>query len=243
MALAFGGVYSMKLLYRILSVAATATVISLVWAGCSRAVDLEPYSTLHSTTLDATHVVVGIILSDIAVRKPIPSRRNDGYPMQLRRLRLRTENILKGDLKPGTIAVYYFHLAGGFNGPRPLGQWAGATRRIFQLRQDASVLRTACDGYDNCTWPVRSGAHPQYRLVPTKPLGYALVDILFTRGEGTIDSDFARGIDDEGSLTLPEAYVLEKLQELAATESPIVRAAACRQLSYHHQKCIESRTK
>src|SRR5262249_28778063 len=99
------------------------------------------------------------------------------------------------------------------------------------------------DGYDNCTWPVRSGAHPQYRPVPAKPLAYALVDLLFTRGEGTTDSDFARGIDGEGSLTLPEAYVLEKLRGLATSESPIVRAAACRQLSYHHEKCNESRTK
>ncbi|MCZ2076132.1 MAG: hypothetical protein LC130_14165, partial [Bryobacterales bacterium] len=37
--------------------------------------------------------------------------------------------------------------------------------------------------------------------------------------------------------TIPERYAVEKLQNLAATEVPIVRAAACELLSYYRQGC------
>jgi len=87
--------------------------------------------------------------------------------------------------------------------------------------------------------PVRSGAHPHYKPDSQKPLGCALADIWFTRGDGTTDSDFAKGVDWGAPSTVPKAYLFEKLQRLAATEVPIVRDAACRQLSYYRQKCAE----
>ncbi|MCC6353416.1 MAG: hypothetical protein IT577_05990 [Verrucomicrobiae bacterium] len=42
--------------------------------------------------------------------------------------------------------------------------------------------------------------------------------------------------------SVPEAHLLdfEKLQHLAATEVPAVRDAACKQLSYYRQKCVET---
>jgi hypothetical protein len=231
----------MKVLDRVSSGVALLTGIALLLAGCAPALDLEPYSMQDSRPLaNATDVVVGVIFSDMAIRQPMHSRLNGGYPMRLCKLELRLENILKGDLKAGTAAVYYFSLAGGTDGVRPLGQWEGANRRILWLRRDSGVLRTACDGHDGCTWPVRSGAHPQYRANPRKPIGYALVDLLFSKGEGTTDSDLARGIEEGISSNEPEAHFFEKLQDLAATGSPIVRAAACRQLSYYHQKCVDA---
>jgi hypothetical protein len=66
-----------------------------------------------------------------------------------------------------------------------------------------------------------------------------LADIWFTRGDGTTDHEFARGVNWGAPGTVPEAYLFEKLQHLAATEVPIVRAAACKQLSYYRQKCVE----
>jgi hypothetical protein len=91
--------------------------------------------------------------------------------------------------------------------------------------------------------PVRSGAHPQYRPDPQKPLGCALADIWFTRGDGTTDSDFAKGVDWGAPSTVPENCLFEKLQQLAATEVPAVRDAACKQLSYHHVKCVDAGAK
>lgn len=117
-----------------------------------------------------------------------------------------------------------------------LGAWTSGDRRIFWLREDAGVLRTACDARD-CTMPVYSGAHPRYQADQRKPLGYALADIWFTRGQGATDADFAKQVDWGYPSTVPEAYVVENMRRLAAAESALVRTAACKQLSYLRQPC------
>jgi hypothetical protein len=190
---------------------------------------------------NAPIVVVGAIESDTVVRSPIHS---DGMLIQLRKLKVRVENILRGDAVPESATVYYFTWAGAFNGPRPLGFWGAKAssnpiwRRILWLRRDSGILRTACDGWDECTMPANSGPHPDYKPDPRKPLAYALADIFFTRGNGITDAEFARQVEWGAPSTVPEPYLFEKLQHLAATEVPIVRAAASKQLSYYRQECV-----
>jgi hypothetical protein len=186
-------------------------------------------------------VLLGVIVADTMMGKPVPSRRNGGYPMILSKLQVRVENVLLGSLAYGTHSVYYFHLGGAIDGPRPLGQWEGAKRRIFWLRQDSGVLRTACDGYDSCTLGVRSGSHPQYRADKQKPVEYAVADILLTRGEGAIDDEFACELGYY--VRAPKSYLFERLQSLAATEVPVVRNAACTLLAAYRQACVASGTK
>jgi hypothetical protein len=221
--------------------ATPVAALCLLVAGCSIVPQLTPYSMQepYEQIFNAPIVVVGVLLADTRVGQPIPSQRNGGYPMQLCRLTVHVENALRGQLSDGTTAVYYFTLAGGINGSRPLGQWDG-NRRILWLRQDSGVLRTACDGHDLCTMPVKSGAHLLYKADPQKPLGYSLADIFFTRGDGTTDADFALGVDWGAPSTVPEPYLFEKLRRLAATEVPVVRDAACKQLSYYRQKCVDT---
>ena len=62
-----------------------------------------------------------------------------------------------------------------------------------------------------------------------------MADILLTRGEGANDGEFAYGILE--TPIMPEAYLIEKCQRLAATEVSDVRAAACKVLSLYHQSC------
>jgi hypothetical protein len=194
-----------------------------------------------SKVFSAPIVVVGVIESDTLERGPARGDRD----IQLRKLRVRVENVLRGDVIPEKTTVYYYTWAGAFNGPRPLVFW-GVTRsinpvyrRILWLRRDSDVLRTACDGWDECTMPAESGTHPNYRADPKKPLGYALADIFFTRGDRVTDAEFANQVEWGAPSTVPEAYLFEKLQRLAATEVPVVREAACKQLSYYRQKCVE----
>lgn len=216
-----------------------------VGTSCSGSPRLDPYVVQepYEQIFNAPDVIVGLLLSDTAVGAPMPSQPNGRYPMQLRRLAVRVENVLRGNLAKSKIEVYYFVSVGAYDGPVPLGSWRPGDRRILWLRRDSGALRTACDGPDSCTMPVRSGAHPQYRPDPQKPLGCSLSDIWFTRGDGITDSEFAKGVDWGAPSTVPEDYLFEKLQRLAATEVPLVRAAACKQLSYHHQKCVDPLTK
>jgi hypothetical protein len=229
---------------RFSSIAAALTTTFLL-ARCAAVPKLMPYylQKPYENVFNAPIVIVGVLLSDTPVRPPIPSQRNGGYPLQLRKLSVRVENVLRGNVNTGTAVVYYFALAGPIDGPIPLGQWQAGDRKILWLRFDSGVFRTACDGHDSCTMPVTSGAHPHYQPDPNKPLGYALADIFFTRGEGTTDGQFARGVEWGAPSTVPESYLFEKLQQLAGTEVQVVRTAACKQLSYYRQNCVPSRAK
>ena len=189
-------------------------------------------------------VVVGAIESDTLVRGPIHS---DGMLIQLRKLKVRVENVLRGGAVLETTTIYYFTWAGAFNGPRPLGFWGvkgsinPVYRRILWLRKKP-VRRswTACDGWDECTMPAESGTHPNYKPDPRKPLAYALAGkISFTRGNGVTDAEFARQVNGEhqhGAGSLP----LRETSATPPTEVPVVRDAACKQLSYYRQKCVDT---
>lgn len=181
-------------------------------------------------SFDAAPIVaVGVIASDIPVGGSVPKHSDPSYPLQLRKMEIRIENVLKGDLALGTAVVYYFALAGGFNGNQPLGFWKVGGRRIFWLRRDSGVLRTACDGIDSCTRGVFSGAHPHYTADPRKSLAYAVADITLTRGEGKINEGKFAGMLQSGA-PVPEEYQIEKFANLALTETSVVKTAACIQL-------------
>jgi hypothetical protein len=183
-----------------------------------------------------------VVDSDSRVGRPVPSRRDPNYPMQLHRARVHVENVLRGSIGERTFLVYYFGLGGGFEGYRPLGFGPEASRRILWLRKDADVFRMACDGWDGCTMFVKSGAHPSYEADPRKSLSYALADILLTRGKGKIEeipfaSEIERGVPGQGM----ESYLIEKLGNLALSESSTVKAAACVQLWIYQQDRIDTR--
>jgi hypothetical protein len=184
-----------------------------------------------STKSSAPIVLVGVIQSDTLVRRPVPMRSDPKYPLQLRKLLIAVENVLKGDVKGAMVEVYYFTFASGFNGPQPLGMWSVGNRRIFWVRRDAGVLRTTCDGWDGCTYGVYSGAHPHLNVDPRKPLDKALADIALTRGEGRTDeAKFAGAIDRGGPSS--EDYNIVAYRDLALSERFAIREAACIALWY-----------
>jgi hypothetical protein len=202
-------------------------------------VDYNVHADYLTEIFPAPLVAVAVITSDTLVRGPVHSHWNANLLLQLRKVRVRVENVLRGKFDSDSMTIYYFAWYRWTGGNRPLGGWKPGDRRIFWIREDSGVLRAACDGPD-CTMPVYSGAHPHYKPDQSKPLGYALADIWFTRGAGTSDTEFVRQIDWGWPSTVPEDYLVEKLQQLAATEVPPVRAAACRQLSYVPQACVEA---
>jgi hypothetical protein len=212
-------------------------------AACSRAPRLTEYDEQsNSQASSAPLVVVGVADSDVPIGHPVPSRRDPNFPMQLHRVKIRIENVLKGSVDEPTISVYYFGFAGGFDGPRPLGFGREPSRRILWLRRDSGSFRMACDGWDGCTTFVKSGAHPQYRADRQQPLNRALTDILLTRGEGEIsDLQFASQIQwsifDQGI----QDYVIEKLRHLALTELSEIKISACQQLWIYTQDRIDDR--
>jgi hypothetical protein len=179
-------------------------------------------------------VIVGTILSDVLADR---WTRINPDPPELRKLGVQVENLLRGDIKSKSISIYYFITTGGYDGPPPLGYWSLGERRIFYVRPDSGVLRLACDIVDHCTLPVLSGAHPQYKHNPTEPLENAIVDILFTQGNGVSDDQFAKGIEHAKLFGSPNQYIVTKLEPLAASSNLRIRAAACGHLRYYGRPC------
>jgi hypothetical protein len=227
---------------RVVSCVALVFVFSVLNANCTRSPHLTEYDEeSNKQARSAPLVVVGVVDSDSRVGRPVPSRRDPNYPMQLHRARVKVENVLRGSVSERTFWVFYFALGAGFEGNRPLGFGPEASRRILWLRRDADVFRMACDGWDGCTMFVKSGAHPRYNADPQKSLAYALADILLTRGECKIDeipfaSEIGWGVPGQGM----EGYLIGKLRTLALTESSAVKATACVQLWIYQQDRIDS---
>jgi hypothetical protein len=228
-------------LLKIVSLAALATVIVTtchmlridIWSLPPHLVDQCGVD--GNVNASAPIVVLGVIASDLLVRRPIPMHSDPRVPLQLRLLKVRVENVLRGELIPRTIPVYYFTWGGGFDGPRPLGFWQVGGRRVFWLRRDSGVLRTVCDGWDGCTMSVRSGAHPGYRTDPGRSINYALADLRLTRGEGAVNeigfaTDVLNGVPAGVRDDALQAYIVRKLLLLARSNQGAVRSSACESL-------------
>jgi hypothetical protein len=193
----------------------------------------------------ASVIVVGVLADDTLVRRPIPIYSDPEHFLQLRKLTVNVENVPKGTPMPSTIEVYYFTYYDGYDGPPPLGYWNVGDRRILWLRRDSGLLRTVCDGWDGCTKGVWSGAHPHYTPDPRKSLDYALVDLLFTRGEGDVDENrFGTGLLDEiGDNVQTRSYAVEHLKRLVLTEHGFVKSSACEMLFIYSVDRIEASTR
>ena len=200
--------------------------------GCSRAPQLREYEDRANEQADqAPLVVVGVAEGDERVGRPVPSRDDHNYPMQLHRVKVHVENVLKGVVPERIIPVYYFAFGGGFDGPMPLSLAGGPSRWALWLRKDRGVYRTACDGRNYCTVPIMSGAHPGYKPDPEESSDRVLIDFILTRGEGQIDNhQFATGLDRGMRGQGLKGYTIEKLRHLALTESSEVKYTACRLL-------------
>lgn len=205
------------------------TALLVLSVGCFRIPELREYEDCTNAQFDqAPLIVVGVAEGDERVGRPVPSRRN--YPMQLHRAKVHVENVLKGAVAERTMPVYYFAFAGGYDGPPPLSLAGQPSRRVLWLRKDRGVYRTVCDGV-NCTVPILSGAHPEYKPDRGESFDQVLIDLILTRGKGQVDNhQFAeglgRGVRGQGL----QMYTIEKLRHLALTESAEVKYAACQLL-------------
>jgi hypothetical protein len=109
--------------------------------GCSRTPRLTEYDEQsNSQARSAPLVVVGVADSDVPIGRPVPSRQDPDYPMQLHRVKVRIENILKGSAGEPTIFVYYFAFAGAVDGPRPLGFGAATVAADSMASQGRRIV-------------------------------------------------------------------------------------------------------
>lgn len=208
---------------------------------CTRVPPLHPYDegTNNQYLLTAPLIVVGLVESDEMVGRPVSSPPHS--PLQLHRVTVHVENVLKGAIPERSITAYYFTFANLNVGFRILIFHQEPVRRVLWLRRDGGVYRTACDWQDCTVW-ITSGAHPGYRPDPDASLNQILIDLTLTRGEGPVDShQFAKELDQYVGRPGLDGYTIEKLRHLALTETSEVKYAACRWLWTYSQDRIDDR--
>jgi len=177
-------------------------------------------------------IVVGQIVSSSEIGHPHSSHWDPSHTVQLYQLTARVENVLRGDVALRNTSIFYFMDLGISTGPPRLGMigkggtWRTGDRKLFFLQRDSGVLRTVLDNYALCVQPVLTGAHPNYQPRPGESVHQRIVDILLTRGERCSDQEMAQAVSQSTAYSYDLAYAVQKLQQLANNEVPIVKNAA-----------------
>jgi len=178
-------------------------------------------------------IIVGQILKHAYVGHPHPSRWYPDEPIQLCRITVRVENVLRGDVNAAVVAIYYLtsirrgSLARmGMTGRG--GQWQIGNRSVFFLVRDSGVLRTVYDTWAASTPAVLTGAHPDYKPQPGESISDSIIDILLDRGEGCDDAQWAHAIlaSTVKASNFDLAYTVRKLRQITATYVPEASTAA-----------------
>jgi len=221
--------------------------VPLILLGCNGVRQLRP-SNRQNPTPPSMHlasipiIVVGRILANEDIGS---ARKEDEFsaPIQLCRVTIQIENILRGRIAKGRTAVYYFTEVGSTGASPRLGMspyagsWHLGDRMIFFLRRDAGVLRTTCDFRDYCVVQVFSGAHPGFKATPDKSLAENIVDLLLTRGADSSNRQMIKAITKSRVLDFSEGYALRKIEQLVLGGPQEVTNAACDLLSAYKRPC------
>ena len=221
--------------------------MSGLYLGCQQVPKLTDYRVTNGMTgyqawVDSIPIViVGTISVDVPVDRPVSSYWNPEVLLELHRLTVHVGNTLRGNLQAGTILVYYFKIASSYEGNPPLGSWLRGERNVFYIRRDAGVLRLACDLKNHCTFPIETGAHPDFRADPSQPLDAAFSELLLTKGIGVGDSDFAQAVDRNAQF-IAKQYAVPKLRLLAANSDRDIHDTVCYALKTSFSLPCETQT-
>lgn len=165
--------------------------------------------------LRAPIVVLGMVTTVRAVGEPKPARERPSVFVQLTRITIQTEMILKGGLQEGSLSFYYFRspaALGGAPGYSP----AEGQRRLFFLEQSNGIYRSVGDVTDY-TLAVRSGFH-EPAFCTSESVGCCIAKLLMVPGRGCDSVDFAlelyHGVH-ASNLLCSRAATLQLLHDLA----------------------------
>jgi hypothetical protein len=241
--------------------AALSTVFISITACRLSSVKLAVEQGVESKTLiaEAPYIVIGTIASNAMIgHEVLPNTKSASSPqseaihrfripydrLQLFRVKVNVENVLRGTTKDQDVEIYYYTYVGPIGGPLGFGmrgyggRWEIGDREIFYFKKIGNVFRMFCDFYDSCVTPVFSGAHPGFTIDSTRPPAESIVDLLLTRGEGGTDEGMVKAVLSRSAEYFAEPYAIRKWRDIAEhDESALVRDAACSQLKKEELPC------
>lgn len=141
-------------------------------------------------------IILGEVLQVSAVGQPKPSTGDPRVKVQLTRIQISTEEVIKGNIRSGTVDFYYFTYEPGASeidlGVRTYRPHVGQ-RRIYFLKPSNGLYRSVGDVTDY-TLRVNSGRHGKHFCTDKRP-GCCIADILLVPGDVVDVSWFVADMD------------------------------------------------
>jgi hypothetical protein len=161
------------------------------------------------------------------VSKPFETEQVPEGPIQLLKVDISIENVLKGDAPKGKTAFFYLQRTTA-TGPSLMGfQGTTTFRAILLLRKEQGKLRLLRDVRSNCAPAVFSGAHPGFRPTSGETVGDQMIDLLLTPGKGATEGGMLHAVFERAPFQISPKDTLVKLLGLAVSDRPLIRTAAC----------------
>lgn len=144
--------------------------------------------------LKAPIVVLGVVTGAHAVGRPKPAREDPRLLVQLTRITIQTEMVIKGGLKVGSLSFYYYTFSRQNRLDLGIHYYVPTVgeRRLFFLEQSNDIYRSVGDVTDY-TLAVRSGLHDR-AVCASESLGCCVAKLLMTPGQGYDSEAFALGL-------------------------------------------------
>lgn len=183
-------------------------------------------------------IIVGQIERQIDLGSPHPSAFNARIPIELRKLAVRVETVIKGNVRGPIVQVYYLHDLSSSGGPPRVGtndwggRWSIGDRLIWFLRWDSGVLRTVSDTSAHTTVTVLTGLHPNYQPSPNESVADQIIDIMLDDGKGCEGDHWALAIlkSSMRASSFDLAYTVAKLRHIASSGGLYTAEAAVGEL-------------
>ena len=219
-----------------------AVAFAMIGASCGSGPKLSdhfsPEDISHRPPLEAMLkapiVVVGWISAARIVGGVRTSSVIPGMKIELLKIEVEVENLLKGDVPGSEITVYYFVISPHNNKSvaiYPYTSEAGE-RRMFFLRNESGVIRPVGDVNDY-TLGVASGSHKGLEAKPGASLGEKISWILLTPGRRFRPRPFATYLSESRAVAMSvcsESCTQALLRQLLTNDNEAVRNAASRQI-------------
>jgi len=203
----------------------------LVSGSCTPALDLVPHPHPLSTIdriARSSLIVVGVVQSEASAAWVHRKNNGSGMPLELRRVSLRVEGVIKGRYDGSRLQFVYFCATGPWDGPAP-NLLAPGERAIFYLLSDGNILRATNDAYSSHT-EIVTGKHRIQPAARDQEVREMIVRLLLLPGEdldtnryvASLYVEMAQALDLTDKLQV--AYIFRTLLN---NQSAPIRARAC----------------
>jgi len=222
-------------------------LLILLLTGCSAAAELVPRPgrlEIVERINRADLVVVGVVEAEQTVRAGHRNETSESMPLQLMKVNIRVEGLIKGSYSAEQLAFLYFRATGAWDGPAP-NLLAPGERDIFYLIREGDLLRATNDVYSSHT-EVVTGRHNVQPEVSDARVRETITRLLLLPGDGLDVTRYVASLYIEASNAIDivgKSRTADILRSLLRNSDSRIRGRACILLAeppLNERGCLEN---